>query len=1265
MISNRALTIALAALSLYAQSNATITGLVADQTGAAVAGVKVSILAVRTNTTIETITNEAGSYTQPALPPGDYIVSVELNGFKKATSRSFRADSGSNNRVDLTLVAADSKQVIDVSADPPTLETQNSMLSSSVSERELNALPIGGRNVLDLAMTMPGVVGDPGSDEAGVFLDVPSAGSGMSISGGRAGSSAILADGANATSIGIGRATVTFSPDTVQEVQIITSTFSAKYGNSGGGVVQTVTRAGTDRYRGTAYYFHRNPFLAARTFNRPIAPASRRNEQGITYSGPLVIPKIYNGKGKTWFFAAIEPKQYFDQIDIYDRFPTVEERNGDFRNSWVPPGQVRPRIFQTVRCAQPDCKQLVPMHRPSTTAQYPFWSANDPDPTKRGYVIPKQYFDPLTLKILEETPLPNQPFDAQGRNYFGVRGVSGGSNRMLFKVDHNITPKNRLSVNYREIPNFSDRFRVRKDELFFTFPGDKSLTRQPLLSLSMTLSPRAVNELRASYTFSDYSRTPPGEVATTNFTKEKFGLPNVTDWGYPLFNFNAQFGNAVSSIGLNGALGDYIEHQYQVSDDLTLIKGRHNIAIGGDYRKMMLNAKSNGLRDICCGTYTFNPSQTNSGNANTPGGTGGWSAASSLLGTPNGITLRSILIPYYYRWTVAAAYFQDDYRVRRDLTINMGVRWQFNSPRIEKFNRQATFDYDNPIEIEDANGNTRGFAFNYLYAGHKGRSRFLEPAHYKNFEPRFGFAWQPAWSPLRRHSFVVRGGYGISHPPTTSRGRDPIPDFGVGSSGSWGFLRWQSATAVPARTQGVDPAYTISIGRNPPVLRKNPNVLNIPEEGQICVGCGTVQDDRVPGGARVVFTKDAQSPYVQTWNLTTEFMIPASFVVRTSYMGQKGTHLYSPLLGVNFPDREAYEEMLAEGIDPAELIDDPFGRVDQAGNPLQRPRVDYLRANPLVGDVNVAGLTNANSIYHAGSISLDRRNQRGILVRTNYTWAKSIDTSSDATLNGPNLFLWGSTRIQDAHNLKANRSVSNFDIRHRLNVVASYDLPFGRGRTFFKTAGRKASMLLGNWTASTVVTTQSGFPFSPFLNDSNGIPGGATGTERIRPNVVPGVPVRNPRWSKSVANDVPYFNPEAFARPEFGNLGDAARTLDWARNPWRFTVNATLIKNIYPWAERRRYFELRGEAYNLTNTPVFTLDSGISYSMFSSAPPVCRIGCVSLAGPMPYLWNRTTPPTAGTREAIIANNYNQNFGKLWRDRNGPGRIVQLALKFYF
>jgi hypothetical protein len=1110
---------------------------------------------------------------------------------------------------------------------------------------------------------VPGVGGDVGSDEGGIFQDVPTAGSGLSIGGGRAGNSAILADGASATSAGIGRATVTFSPETVQEVRIITSTFSAKYGVSGGGIIETVSRAGTDRFRGTGYWYHRNPALHAQQFNRPLPPRNRRHEFGLTGSGPLIIPKIYNGKGKTWFFGAIEPKWYFDEIDIYQRFPTEAERRGDFRNSWTPPGQQRPLLYQQVVCmpSPQDCKQFMPMHRNSSTAQYPLFSASDPDPSKRGLVIPPNMIDPLAKKILDEVPLPNQPYDAQGRNYFGTRGVDGNSNRYTLKIDHNVTPRNRVSGTYREIPTLADRFRVRKNDLFFSYPSDLSVTRQALASYSATISPRVVNEFRAAYTYSDYSRLPPGDLAYTNYTRDKFDLPSQTDWGYPRFNSTwGEFGFAGSTL-----IGNYIEHQYQFSDDISIIKGKHNIGIGFDGRLMMLNVKSSGLREMCCGTYGFNAAQTNSGNTNTPGGTGGWGFAGFLLGLPNSVALRGVVVPYYYRWKVAAAYFQDDYKIKPNLTLNMGVRWQYNGPRWEKFNRQASVDVANPVELTNPDGSPRGFAFNYLFSGFGGRSRYVEPQFLNTFEPRFGFAWSPRIDFLGRRRMVIRGGYGFSHPPTTGRGRDPIPDFGVGSAGAWGFLRWQNNNP-PARTQGRDPNYVISIGRNQPVVQVNPAVLELPPDGVLCRGCERTLDPRIPAGALLTFAGDADAPYVQTWSVTTQLEMPAEFVLTVGYLGQRGTHLFSPLLGVNHPDRILYEQLLEEGGDPNELVEDPLGRLDPLGNPLQVPRVDLLRPIPEAGEINIAGLTSANSIYHAGTLSVERRFSAGISTRVNYTWSKTIDTSSDGALNGPNLYLWGNTRVQDAHDLKANRSVSLFDTRHRFNYSFIYELPFGRGKQFFGSARGWRDMIAGGWTTNFLGTIVTGMPFAPWLNDANGIPGGATGTERIRPDIIPGVPLINPRWSKNVANDVPYFNPEAFGRPGFGITGSAPRTLDYARLPTRYTMNVSVFKEIYPFENRRRYVQLRAEAYNALNMVTFTTSPGTNESpnLFNTAPPVTRTG-MSLAGPMPYLVNLTDTSGLSPRDRVIAQHYNQNFGKLWRDRNGPGRIIQIGLRFYF
>ena len=767
-----------------------------------------------------------------------------------------------------------------------------------------------------------------------------------------------------------------------------------------------------------------------------------------------------------------------------------------------------------------------------------------------------------------------------------------------------------------------------------------------------------ISELRATYTYSDYSRAAPGALATTDFTTSRFGLPNSTGWGFP--QFNSGYGTYGINLGAN--LGTYKEHQYQLSEDVTFALGKHTIYTGFDGRLLMLNSISTGLKDMCCGTYAWAAAQTNSGNANTIGGTGGNQFAAFLLGVPNTITLRGLIVPYYYRWKTAASFFQDDWKVARGLTLNLGVRWQWNSPRSEKFNRQAAIDLAHPTPVTAANGDVRAFTFNYLFSGYGGRSIYLEQDHKFNFEPRFGFAWQPKF--LARRNAVLRGGYGISHPGTTGRGRDPVPDFGGGTAGSWTYTRWQGNAAIP-RTQAQDPNYLIAIGRNPPVVRSDPKVLEIPSTGVLCMNC-TPLDPRVPTGVQITFAEANKPAYVQNWNFTLQSQVAGAGLLTVTYQGSKGTHLYSPLTAVNNPDPVGFEQLITEGRDPNELVNDPFDRKDAQGNPLKVTVANLLRPYPQLGDVQVAGIADAKSIYHAGLFSYDRNVRRGGgFFRVNYTWSKSIDTASDGNLSNSSNFLWGPTREQNSADLKSNRSVSLFDQRHRMNVIYSAPLPFGKGKPVLGSAPKLISLAVSRWMVSGTVTISSGTPFSPYLGDGNGIPGGATGAEAIRPDIVPGAPLINPRWSKNVANDVPYFNPEAFARPSYGLFGNAPRTFDYARNPWKQTANLSVLRDFRPFANERRYFQLRGEAFNVLNHATFTSTANETSRIFASNPPVTRTG-LSLAGPLPYLVNIPANTfKTGSREQLIASNYNQNFGKLWRDRNGPGRIIQLALRFYF
>ncbi|MBI3209928.1 MAG: carboxypeptidase regulatory-like domain-containing protein [Candidatus Solibacter usitatus] len=559
MLRSGVLTFVLAMGCAFAQTDGTIAGEVRDATQAPIALAKIVVQSQDRGTSVEAKSGDNGEYIILGLQPGEYIVYAEFAGFQKAKSKVHVTTDG-RAKLDFVLVPNESKQTVEVNADPPALDTESGALTTTFTEREMQIFPLQGRGSLELALLVPGVMGEAGSDEAGIFQDVPSAGAGLSVGGGRVGSTAILADGAGSNSVGIGRATVTFSTDTIQEFQVITSTFSAKYGVSGGGVINSVSKSGTNQLRGSAYWYHRNPSVNARQFNRPFPNNNRRQEFGLTIGGPVYIPKLYNGRRKTFFFASLEPKRYFDQIDIYSRFPTAAERTGDFRNSYVAPGQRRPMLYQQYRCvpAPQNCNQLTQLNRPNATAEYPLFGAGDPDPTKRGLVIPAYMIDPLAKKLLADVPLPNMPFDPQGRNYFGTRGVDGTDGRWNAKVDHHFSSRNRLSGRYSGVPLFSDRYRVAKGNVFMSYPSDISDTKQLMITDTHNFSPTILNDLRAIYTFGDYSRRPPGEMATTNYTKDVFGLPNVTNFGYPFFQTG--FGNYGLDPG--AGLGTYREHQY-------------------------------------------------------------------------------------------------------------------------------------------------------------------------------------------------------------------------------------------------------------------------------------------------------------------------------------------------------------------------------------------------------------------------------------------------------------------------------------------------------------------------------------------------------------------------------------------------------------------------------------------------------------------------------------------------------------------------------
>src|SRR6266498_4078803 len=340
-----------------------ISGTVLDSNGAAVKGANVTITNVGTGQSVTVTTTDSGSFTVQSLDPVSYRVSVEAPGFKRGVVETLKVDTATVASAIITLEAGAVSEMVTINSETSLLNTESGTTTQTVSERQIREIPLNNRSVLDLALTAPNVTGDVGSEDPGVSADQPVPGFNLNVNGGRSGSTAILADGVNNTGIGIARAVVSFTPETVQEFTVQTSAYSAEYGNTGGEVINATTKSGTNRFSGVALWYTRNPKFNATPFSISNAPRPRNNlrsnQVSVTVGGPIFLPRfgeggpvLYNGKNKSFFFFAYEPRWRQDFLTSSALVPTAAEIAGDFRNlvrtnSGYLPAAIASRFNQT------------------------------------------------------------------------------------------------------------------------------------------------------------------------------------------------------------------------------------------------------------------------------------------------------------------------------------------------------------------------------------------------------------------------------------------------------------------------------------------------------------------------------------------------------------------------------------------------------------------------------------------------------------------------------------------------------------------------------------------------------------------------------------------------------------------------------------------------------------------------------------------------------------------------------------------------------
>ncbi len=1081
-------------LSLLAQQGTgSISGTVTDALGAAVPGADVKITNTGTNAVSQTATNESGYFTVPALRVGNYQVTVEKSGFKMIQQSGITLQVDQRVALNLKLEVGAMAESISVVADAALVDTGSATVGKVIENRRIAELPLNGRNALALVMLTPGVKSQAGPTNSG-FADRGIALSAMSINGGPSSLNSFVLDGGNNNSAFLADLNVNPTVDAVEEFKVQSNVMSAELGFTAGGVVNIVTKSGTNDLHGNLSYFVRNDaFDARRTFAAAKEPF-RYHQYGGSLGGPVFLPKFYDGRNRSFFFFNYEGwRNRRFQSNILT-VPIEEQRAGNFS-----------RLFDA-------SGKLIPIYDPGTTVANPGGGyARSPFANN---IIPSNRLDAVSQAMLQFYPLPNRaPNNAftNSQNWIGQVSEKRDMNQYTIKEDHRFSDSNSASFRYLYYKHFND------NGFFSGLPDpnvrsrlDNYLNYNALFSDTHTFSPTLLNEFRVgvarqAFPFQAYSfgQGWPSKLGLpASFPQDT--LPRVS---------NGLTGFGAFTVGLRGST------TWQFFDMATRIFGGHTLKVGADIRVQQAN---NYQREVPSGSFSF--AQGLTGNPQSQVGTGS-SFATFLLGSVSSATVTR----YAGESDAGKSYslfIQDDWKATRRLTLNLGLRWDYQQWPFERNNGNSNF---NPFAT---NPDTK-LPGRMEYAGiDYGRTQ-LEPV-YNNFGPRIGLAYDL----LGDGKTVLRAGYSIFYPQIFYR------DF-FGSTA--GFANTTTTYAPPNNNTNLA-AFQFKDGL--------PYAATEPLGSKLGPGFLLSQGVNWDQGNEKV-------PMSQQWTVSLQRQLPWQVLVDAAYSANHGTGLIANGYDYNQLDPQ-YQSL---GLSLQNQVANPYkGLVPGAlgGNTISRSQL--LKPFPYYTSINVRNPHLGSSIYHSFLLSVEKRLSNGFAILGSYTFAKLISDSANVPINFGSVEVGSAQGYQNGlYDRRAERSVDPSDVSNRLVVSGIYELPFGKGKRFAP-SNAVAEKLVGGWQVNVISTMQGGLPL---------VVRGANNFLANRPNST-GVSAKldNPtaeRWFDTTQ----FLNPPNFT---FGNVG---RALPDVRSPGVVNFDLSLIKDTMITEKFRA--QLRAEAFNFVN----------------------------------------------------------------------------------
>jgi len=1160
---------------LNAQSGlGSMTGAVTDAQGAVIPGAKVKATNLQTQVSSEGATSSDGLYNMTALVPGPYRVEVRKEGFETSVVDPVTVSSSQTVTVDLRLRVGSATTTISVVAQAELLNSTTPAVTTTVEHQLVEDLPYMERSSISSALLVAGVRGDPttaggvSSENPVLFTGYVTPASDISIGGSWPGRSSLMVDGSDITQASLPRAGISVSGDNVQETTVIVAGIPAEYGRTEGGLIIQTTKSGTNKFHGGVSWRHTDPSVMAYPLGGTLPAELHMNFFGMRGGGPVIVPKLYNGRNRTFFWASYEPGRVANATSGQDRLPTQAELAGDFSNSYS-------LINTTILANSGAAAALAAPRTGALYYQYPLNAAgfpNGPQYTSASQYVPipndnvsaQLNANPVAKYLLANFPSPQNPgpyisfllpgglWLNNGNNASYTRGMFDVDNRYSFRIDHAIGQNDRVFVRFTDQPLTSKRYLgISPSSPLNASPNDQAWSQDLAINETHIISPSMVNELRLMYMRDRQWRQEIGPALNQDWGASLGMLASVTGVGFP----SLSFGYSINP-GYSSGADRQVDETYQFSDDLSWTLGKHSIKMGAGLRRLQSN--QNDLSGLYGGAYSFSAGQTNNGSS------GGNALASLDLGLISSFTNTPVGVPAYYRWHYYYGFAQDDFKILPNLTLNVGLRYEVETPRIEKYNNQGTF-------IPSITGTLNGLPTTgaYCFSGACGLPTSLWPTNYMGFEPRVGVAWTPL------HRMTVRASYDIVRVPLSGYGIVPVPDFNVPSYSIGGL------------SGGVIPNQPVDFITNP--------------IAPLTSALSALQGSRGPfftvQGVTVPFVDQSNAvPYAQQWVTTVQYQIAPKTMVQVSYNGLRATHLiggYSPTL--NFPNLSTVQQMIAAQTSFTTTVPNTYG-ITQQGKAITESVMQRLLPYQGFFNQSLNELYNraGTSIYHALYLSATHRYQFGLSLVGSFTWDKSMDDMGVSPSEvGQQNYIFGAANVQVPWNLRLDKAVSSFDVPAKLTVGYTYELPIGRNK-LLKTGIRAIDAVFGGWTTSGMFNMQSGQPFTPVLGGAGywvSVGGGTalpTGVNLL-PNVVPGQPCINPDWRQNPFGAL-YLNPAMFTMPGSLNapaLGDAPRTMTNCRGPRVTTFNASLRKRFaLPHAEKA-YAEIGINAINAFNHPVF------------------------------------------------------------------------------